>query len=114
MIYIYKNTNINGNIPVYDLCNNSGSCGLILLIVDIKLYIANVGDSRCLISCPDGKIHKDVTRDHKPEFPYEKQKIYSHGGTIYQNETIITEEIKSVKNIKNNNMIKNKILLGPF
>ena len=114
MIYIYKNTNINGNIPVYDLCNNSGSCGLILLIVDIKLYIANVGDSRCLISCPDGKIHKDVTRDHKPEFPYEKQRIYSHGGTIYQNETIITEEIKSVKNIKNNNMIKNKILLGPF
>ena len=111
---IYKNTNINGEIPVYDICNNSGSCGLILLIVDTKLYIANVGDSRCLISCQDGKIHKDVTRDHKPEFPYEKQRIYSKGGTIYQNETVITEEVKSVKNIKNNNSIKNKILLGPF
>ena len=111
---IYKNTNINGEIPVYDICNNSGSCGLILLIVDTKLYIANVGDSRCLISCQDGKIHKDVTRDHKPEFPYEKQRIYSKGGTIYQNETVITEEVKSVKNIKNNSLIKNKILLGPF
>ena len=107
---IYKNTNNNGNIPVYDVCNNSGSCGLILLIVDTKLYIANVGDSRCLISCQDGKIQKDVTRDHKPEFPYEKQRIYSNGGTIYQNETIITEELKSVKTIKNNNIIKNKIL----
>ena len=111
---VYKNTNNIGNIPVYDVCNNSGSCGLILLIVDTKLYIANVGDSRCLISCQDGKIQKDVTRDHKPEFPYEKQRIYSNGGTIYQNETIITEELKSVKNIKNNNIIKNKILLGPF
>ena len=111
---IYKNTNINGEIPVYDICNNSGSCGLILLIVDTKLYIANVGDSRCLISCQDGKIHKDVTRDHKPEFPYEKQRIYSKGGTIYQNETVITDEVKSVKNIKNNSLIKNKILLGPF
>ena len=111
---IYKNTNINGEIPVYDICNNSGSCGLILLIVDTKLYIANVGDSRCLISCQDGKIHKDVTRDHKPEFPYEKQRIYSKGGTIYQNETVITDEVKSVKNIKNNSLMKNKILLGPF
>ena len=111
---IYKNTNINGEIPVYDICNNSGSCGLILLIVDTKLYIANVGDSRCLISCQDGKIHKDVTRDHKPEFPYEKQRIYSKGGTIYQNETVITDEVKSVKNIKNSGIIKNKILLGPF
>ena len=111
---IYKNTNFNGEIPVYDICNNSGSCGLILLIVDTKLYIANVGDSRCLISCQDGKIHKDVTRDHKPEFPYEKQRIYSKGGTIYQNETVITDEVKSVKNIKNNSLIKNKILLGPF
>ena len=111
---IYKNTNINGEIPVYDICNNSGSCGLILLIVDTKLYIANVGDSRCLISCQDGKIHKDVTRDHKPEFPYEKQRIYSKGGTIYQNETVITDEVRSIKNIKNNSLIKNKILLGPF
>ena len=23
---VYKNTNVNGNIPVYNVCNNSGSC----------------------------------------------------------------------------------------
>ena len=110
---IYNN-NHKGNIPVYEICNNSGSCGLILLLIDTKVYIANVGDSRCLISCQNGKIQKDVTRDHKPEFPYEKQRIYSHGGNIYQNETVFSEEIKLRKNSKNNPTQKNKILLGPF
>ena len=110
---MYQNRNTNGNIPVYELCNNSGSCGLILLIVDTKIYIANVGDSRCLVSCQNGKVQKDVTRDHKPEFPYEKQRIYSHGGSIYQNETIFSEEEKKERYVKNSD-IKNKILLGPF
>ena len=110
---MYQNRNANGNIPVYELCNNSGSCGLILLIVDTKIYIANVGDSRCLVSCQNGKVQKDVTRDHKPEFPYEKQRIYSHGGSIYQNETIFSEEEKKERYVKNSD-IKNKILLGPF
>ena len=98
---MYQNRNSNGNIPVYELCNNSGSCGLILLIVDTKIYIANVGDSRCLVSCQNGKVQKDVTRDHKPEFPYEKQRIYSHGGSIYQNETIFSEEEKKERYVKN-------------
>ena len=96
---------------IHDLCNNSGSCGLILLIVDTKIYIANVGDSRCVVSCQNGKIQKDVTRDHKPEFPYEKQRIYYHGGKIYRNETIFSEEVKNIKNRKTG--IK-EILLGPY
>ena len=33
-----------------ELIDNSGSCGLLLLIIDNKIYIANVGDSRCIIS----------------------------------------------------------------
>ena len=111
---INNNHNINGNIPTYGIYNNSGSCGLVLLLVDTKIYIANVGDSRCLISCHNGKIQKDVTRDHKPEFPYEKQRIYSHGGNIYQNETIFSEDIKNVQNSKNRIIQKNRILLGPF
>ena len=111
---IYQNKKTYGKIPVFDICNNSGSCGLILLLLDTKIYIANVGDSRCLISCQNGKIQKDVTRDHKPEFLYEKQRICSHGGSIYQNETVFSEEVKNVKNGKNNNMPKSKVLLGPF
>ena len=95
----------------HELCNNSGSCGLILLIIDTKIYVANVGDSRCVVSCQNGKIQKDVTRDHKPEFPYEKERIYYHGGKIYRNETLFSEE---VKNYKYNKTKINKTLLGPY
>ena len=108
---LMKDTNINMNdIPNsnyhLDYYNNSGSCGLILLLVDTKIYIANVGDSRCLVSCENGKIQKDVTRDHKPEFPYEKKRIYDNGGNIYRNETVFNEDFQ--------NKSHNKILLGPY
>ena len=96
-----KNINYNYNINF----DTSGSCGLILLIVDSKIYIANVGDSRCVVSCQNGKIQRDVTRDHKPEFPYEKKRIYNNGGNVYRNETVFDE------NYQNGN---NKILLGPY
>ena len=111
--YIKNLSEINNynNINNQEICNNSGSCGLILLIIDTKIYVANVGDSRCVISCQNGKIQKDVTRDHKPEFQYEKERIYYHGGKIYRNETIFTEEIK---NYKNNKTKINKTLLGPY
>ena len=98
----YNDLNYNYNSINYD---NSGSCGLILLIVDTKIYIANVGDSRCIVSCNNGKIKKDVTRDHKPEFPYEKKRIYNNGGNIYRNETVFNDDYQN----KNN-----KILLGPY
>ena len=52
-----------------ELLDNSGSCGLILLIIENKIYIANVGDSRGIISMKNGLIRKDVTRDHKPNYP---------------------------------------------
>ena len=97
--YLNNYSNINNE------CNNSGSCGLILLIIDKKIYIANVGDSRCVVSCQNGKIQKDVTRDHKPEFPYEKKRIYNNKGSIYRNETVFSLDYDTNKN---------KILLGPY
>ena len=107
--YLYTKDNKNMNMSINynsDYYNNSGSCGLILLIVDTKIYVANVGDSRCIISCQNGKIQKDVTRDHKPEFPYEKKRIYDNGGSIYRNETLFNDDYE--------NKSYNKILLGPY
>ena len=88
-----------------ELLDNSGSCGLILLVVNNILYIGNVGDSRCLISQKNGKIQKDVTRDHKPNYPYEKERILLNGGKIYQTQTPINQN----NDILNNNTI----LMGP-
>lgn len=34
--------------------DRSGSCGTVILIVDSMVYVANVGDSRCLMSIDAG------------------------------------------------------------
>ena len=93
------------------LIDKSGSCALILLTVDNLLYVANVGDSRCVISCKNGKILKDVTRDHKPNYPYEKERIIKNNGTVYQSETPIDIELEGESD---NNILKDKVILGPY
>lgn len=88
------------------IVDRSGSCGLILLIVDFQIYVGNVGDSRCIVSLQKGNIQKDVTRDHKPNMPYEKERITANGGMVYQTETPMNEE--------ENEFFANKILIGPY
>ena len=102
------------------LLDSSGSCGLILLIIDNKIYIANVGDSRCIISMNNGKVRKDVTRDHKPNYPYEKKRIITNGGKIYQTQTPLSQKVETNNNnnsdesfTNNENINSNLILLGP-
>ena len=92
---------INGQLK-----DNSGTCGLILLIINNDVYIGNVGDSRCIGSFNNGKIQRDITRDHKPNTPYEKERIIENGGQIYQTKTHIK--------VEENSILKNKILLGPY
>lgn len=64
----------------------SGSCCLVILIVDKTCYIANVGDSRAIASFDCGSIIQAVTRDHKPSLPSEKQRIINAGGKLYQSQ----------------------------
>ena len=97
--YLHKHAFINKQ-----LIDNSGSCGLILLLVDNIIYIANVGDSRCLGSFKNGKIQKDITLDHKPNTPYERERIIKNGGKIYQTQTPIEDE----------DNFKDRILVGPY
>ena len=99
--YLNNYAMINGQLR-----DNSGTCGLILLIVNNEVYIGNVGDSRCIGSFNNGKIQRDITRDHKPNIPFEKERIIANGGQIYQTKTNIK--------IQENYILKNKILLGPF
>ena len=89
-----------------EIIDKSGSCAIIILIVDTKIYIANVGDSRCLLSIENGKRYIEVTQDHKPNSPEEIKRIKKYGGDIYQSETLI-------KNA-NNPGINGKILIGPY
>ena len=89
-----------------EMIDKSGSCAVILLIVDNKIYVANVGDSRCLLSKDNCKKFIEVTKDHKPNDPNEMKRIKSNGGKIYQTETLIKKS--------SNSKLVGKRLIGPY
>lgn len=64
--------------PGYD----SGSTAVLALINrrDLKVYVANVGDSRCVL-CRNGEA-VDLSIDHKPEDELEAQRIAKAGGIL--------------------------------
>lgn len=46
--------------------DRSGSCIIMALIVDDICYVANVGDSRAILSTEGGKYAFNLSRDHRP------------------------------------------------
>ena len=65
----------------------SGSCGIMAIIKQNKLIIANIGDSRILLF-KNGKIFFE-TEDHKPNSKKEKERIINSGGQIYQSTPLL-------------------------
>ena len=63
--------------------DRSGSCAVIALIVADMCYLANVGDSRAIMSVDGGEKILTLSRDHKPEAPDETKRIEENGGRIY-------------------------------
>ena len=49
-------------------------------------YIANVGDSRAVLSADSGKYAYNLSRDHKPTDLHEQRRIEEAGGKIYKTE----------------------------
>jgi hypothetical protein len=62
----------------------SGSCSIIILIIDDLCYTVNLGDSRALYSYNSGNNFYQLSRDHKPNDPIEKERIYKAGGSIFK------------------------------
>jgi len=50
------------------------------LLVNNQLYVANAGDSRCVVAI-DGLAH-DMSKDHKPEDELELVRICAAGGKV--------------------------------
>ena len=94
-----KNNNMN-------IIDRSGSCAVVIIIVDNKIYIANVGDSRAVLSLNCGNEYLIVTEDHKPSNEKEKARIIEKGGQVYQTQTPITGA--------ENEALNGQILLGPY
>lgn len=82
--------------------NKSGSCALIILILENKCFVANLGDSRALMSGNFGEKTYVLSRDHRPGDEKEYKRIIDAGGKIYQTEAnIISKD-------------RNESILGPL
>jgi serine/threonine protein phosphatase PrpC len=79
-------TNINLNTDERIDSTYSGSTCASVLFTPTRLICINVGDSRCVM----GKLinnrwsSKNLTRDHKPSDPNEKDRIIAYGGKVEQ------------------------------
>ena len=58
-----------------------------MLIVEQNCYVANVGDSRAIMSAENGQKLFVLSRDHRPNEDTEKSRIIENGGKIYQTQT---------------------------
>ena len=86
----YKNSlikeyilNLMNNIDILfkQIKDESGSTCICSLFIDNDLYIANVGDSRCIIGNTDNELLFE-TIDHKPSEATELKRIENNGGKI--------------------------------
>ena len=64
-------------------CDKSGSCALVAIFFDNKIYIANIGDSRAILSINGGTKVKQLTVDHKPDNMKEFERAIKNGSKIY-------------------------------
>lgn len=66
-----------------DEIDHSGSCALVVLIVENTVYVANTGDSRAIMSVSEGTKIKPLSEDHKPNNKKEFERVINNGGKIY-------------------------------
>uniref|UniRef100_A0A4W3K0A3 Protein phosphatase, Mg2+/Mn2+ dependent, 1Db n=1 Tax=Callorhinchus milii TaxID=7868 RepID=A0A4W3K0A3_CALMI len=67
------------------LPSTSGTTASVVIICRDKMYVAHVGDSGVVIGVQDdpaGVQAVEVTQDHKPELPKEKERIEGLGGSV--------------------------------
>lgn len=73
--------------------DRSGSCAIVVLIIKNICYVANVGDSRAVLSSDKGMRFFELSQDHKPNIPTEKRRIEDYGGKVYSNPAYSTSSV---------------------
>ena len=61
-----------------------GCTAVTALITPTEIYVANAGDSRCVLCLKNGS-PKEMSYDHKPDNPEEKKRIEEAGGFVEEN-----------------------------
>ena len=114
----YEKAELNFELIALDqekktLLDKSGSCSLSALIIDEWCYVTYLGDSRGLYSFDAGKQLFQVTRDHKPNDPVEKNRIEKSGGKIYKDTRLKVDGLKVKVNEKDAPGIKFPYRVSP-
>ena len=104
-----NNFALNKNKEVVD---KSGSCAIVALIVEDDCYVANVGDSRAVLSLKGGKKMEVLSNDHKPNEEGENKRIIENGGKVYQTQT--PAKLLNIPNMITNGNNSNQVLVGPY
>lgn len=78
-----------------------------LISIEDMCYVANVGDSRAIMSSDGGNKIYVLSRDHRPMDELEEKRIVDNGGKIYQTQTLA--KIPGLGGLS----IKSQFLVGP-
>lgn len=78
------------------MLDRSGSCAIVALLIEKRVFIVNVGDSRAMLSADGGNFSVNLSLDHKPDGREEQKRILEAGGKVYQTQTITKGDSKSV------------------
>lgn len=70
----------SGDMLASSRISTAGSTAVVCLMVGRRLYVANAGDSRCVL-CRSGANH-NLSRDHKPDDEPEYARIVAAGGIV--------------------------------
>jgi len=62
----------------------AGSCSITVMQYNDQLTIINVGDSRAILSLNNGLELSELSKDHKPEFEGEFNRVITAGGFVYR------------------------------
>jgi serine/threonine protein phosphatase PrpC len=97
---IEKQFNKKYNSNLNEKIEESGSCVLILLVVENQMYITNLGSSRAILSLNNGSKTKPLTIDHKPNNQKEYNRILENKGNVYYDDDEYTFKERNLNNIK--------------
>lgn len=79
--------------------DNSGSCALVCLFEQEKVFVANVGDSRAIMCRGRGAKVEQLTVDHKPDQSGERERIFAHGGSIFRSKKCSYREVTRLEGV---------------